>query len=190
MESIDAFNSTSYESVVNIVSAPIIDNTHGLINVLQQTQYEEGQANKGLKASIFMHSFVIISTLAIIVLDMTLADSYKRDNPYSMNIRFALLSFSLKLGNHVQKFKYDCLHKSDPEKFIDSIDTMCTISEKCLNENIGMYLDVDDYGMTCDDFSEYSIIGLIVRINQIIYLLLVFNIFDFRNFFRVFFLYI
>lgn len=164
MDSNDYSNSTRFDSVIYIKSPPIVDNTHGLIYVLHQTQLEEAQANNGLKASIFMHSFVIICTAAIIVLDMYLVDCNRRDIPHSINIKFALLSFSLKLGNQLQKFKYECILDKSSNEMKEYINTTCTISKECLKMNFAEYLDVDGYDLTCDDFSEFRIIGLLVRI--------------------------
>lgn len=188
MESNSYSDSTRFDSVIYVKPPPIVDNTHGLIYVLHQTQYEEAQANNGLKASIFMHTFVIICSAAIIVLDMNLVECNRRDKPHSINIMFALLSFSLKLGNQLQKFKYECIVDTTSVELKENIDTTCTISKECLKMNFAEYLDVDGYDLTCDDFSEFRIIGLLVRMYayiSIIYLLLVFNIFEFGEFYWI-----
>jgi hypothetical protein len=165
MESTDPLNSTTYESIIYFKSTPQADNTHGLINVLQQSQYEEAQANNGLKSSILMHIFVILATAAIIVFDMTLVSAYKRDDPYSININFALLNFNINLGKKAQKYKYYCFQRSDPETYKFSKNTICAIPTECSNSNLDLFYIVEDYDMTCDNFKEFGIIGLIVRIN-------------------------
>ena len=75
MESTEPINSTLEEKFM-AHSRLEKDKDQGYRNVVQQSIYEEKLANNGLYASIFMHFFVILSTLVIIMFKTNLISIY------------------------------------------------------------------------------------------------------------------
>jgi hypothetical protein len=124
--------------------------------------YEELEANSALKCSVFGHIFVILATVAIIVLDMNLVSAYRRDDPDSLNINFALLRFKINFEVHKRVFKYYCFVRDDEYNKPNS-NNICSLISECTRSNVETHYLVESYDLTCDTFYFFGIIGLIVR---------------------------
>lgn len=133
------------------------------INIIQHNIWEESDANAGLKFSVFWHVFIILSTCAIIVFDLNLVSVYKSGKQYT-SINFSLLSFNIKYENTKRKFKYYCFLSEEESSNFPSTNDLCTIIPECSDLKVQTYYMIDEFGITCDIFYLFGIIGLIVRI--------------------------
>ncbi len=143
------------------------DKDQGYKNVVQQSIYEEKLANNGLYASIFIHVFVVLSTLLIILFKFNLVSIYKENNPDAETINFSLFQFNLKnVENQSNSYSYFCIE--DKKEFFVGNSTEesyfeCVLKESCVKRGLNTTLIREYFDFDCKGFFEFRNIGIIVR---------------------------
>jgi hypothetical protein len=170
MDYSEAINSTSDDDRILHLNTYIEkDKSQGIKNVAQLSTYEEKIANNGLKFSILLHILVILSTLAIIILNTKLVSEFNNENNNSTKINFGLINMNIRSNNETNNYYYYCFQPN--EKYYESSNnTICTIRADCTKENKENTFDTSKIDLTCDSFKQFMIMGLIVK-NYFKYLL-------------------
>jgi hypothetical protein len=164
MESTEPINSTLEEKFM-AHSRLEKDKDQGYRNVVQQSIYEEKLANNGLYASIFMHFFVILSTLVIILFKTNLISIYHDNDTEAETINFSLFQFSLQhLRNKSQSYSYFCI-ESTKEVLDDQNNTksVCIVSESCTAKGLNTTMIMELFEFDCNVFVEFKFLGIVVK---------------------------
>lgn len=162
MDNSDAINCTENEDRIMHFNTYIEkDKSQRIKKAVQQNFYEEKNADNGLKFSVLLHIFVILSTVTIIVLDLKLLTAFNNENKFS-NINFGLIKFNIRSNNETTNYYYDCIQPN--EKFYESSkNTICTIRKDCTKENKESTFDTSELELTCNNFKDFMILGIIVK---------------------------
>lgn len=166
MDYTDLLSTTSTDDLDNFKFEAKSYNYQEPINIIQHNICEESEANAGLKFSVFWHVFIILSTCAIVVFDMNLVSVYKSGKQYIISINFSLLSFNIQNENAKLKFKYYCFLSEEESNNFPSNSDLCKIIPECSGLKLESYYSIDEFGITCDIFYLFGLIGLIVRIKK------------------------
>ena len=165
MDTSEPINSTLEDRLVHQNTR--LEKDQGLRNVVQQSIYEEKLANNGLYASIFLHFFLIISTVSIVLFKMSLISVYRENNPDQESMMFSLFNFNVNLFRNRTSYSYFCYEKGVKELEYDIMK--CTINENCVKRGLNSTLIEETFELKCEHFLQFRIIGIVVNIILIIF---------------------
>lgn len=161
MDTSEPINSTLFEEkLVSQNTRLEKDKDQGLKNVVQLSIYEEKLANNGLYASIFLHLFLIISTVSIVLFKMNLVSVYRENDPDQETMFFSLFHFNLNLPKN-KIYSYFCYSKEKKESHPD--ESICLVDESCLKRGLNNTLIEEYFELNCDHFIQFRLIGIIVK---------------------------
>lgn len=158
MDTSEPINSTFEDRLIHQNTRLEKDKDQVYKNVVIQSIYEEKLANNGLYASIFMHCFIILSTLLIIALKMGLVSAYTDNDKDDDILYFSLFNFDQLQGKHKMSYSYFCFYEDTPA---GSNSTVCSV-DSCQGLNDTYIAEVFD--VNCDHFIQFRVIGIIVSI--------------------------
>jgi hypothetical protein len=162
MDSSEPINSITDDRILHINTRLEKDRDQVIKNVVQQSIYEEKMANNGLYASVFLHIFLILATVVIIVFDMELVSVYHSNNPDYGSMNFSVFHFNAKLNKDKSSYSYFCFEMGDYDKELQT--TSCTIRDNCRQRGLNETLSFAFFELDCDHFIQIRTIGLIVII--------------------------
>ena len=162
MDTSEPINSTTEDMIPNINTRLEKDRDQVIKNVVQQSIYEEKMANNGLYASVFLHIFLILATVVIIVFEMELVSVYSSNNPDYGSINFSVFHFNVKFDNDKTSYSYKCFEMKDYDEVAQT--TMCNIRDNCRQRGLNETITFGFFDLNCDYFIQFRTIGIIVII--------------------------
>jgi hypothetical protein len=162
MDSSEPINSITDDRILHINTRLEKDRDQVIKNVVQQSIYEEKMANNGLYASVFLHIFLILATVVIIVFDMELVSVYHNNNPDYGSLNFSVFHFNVKINKDKSSFSYFCFEMDGYDEI--SQTNMCTIRDSCKQRGLDKTLSFTLFELNCDLFLQIRTIGVIVII--------------------------
>ncbi len=162
MDASEGINSTNEERFLSRMEK---DKDQAYRNVVQQSIYEEKLANNGLFASVFIHIFIILSTISIILFKTNLITVGQDDGNSSEAINFSLFHFNTQhFKNKSNSYSLLCIEATT--KQIDPVtnDTysQCILKDSCVQKGLNTTYIREVLEFDCDIFVDFKILGFIV----------------------------